>query len=372
MNTNPRYFKLGLFVLVGLALLVAGVVALGANALFARTVLVETATTESVVGLSVGAEVKFRGVPLGRVHRIELPRARYAKHAEPGDPRFGNFVVVVLALDMRNFPGVDENEAAQILERAADAGLRARVASSGLTGPGYIELIFLDPKQFPAAKLPWTPELPIIPSAPGTFTQIINSVEDLLNEFKKAEPARLVTHFDELAVTARQFIEDVDIAELRQHTLALLDEVRDTNKRVRAILDDPRVDQTLGNVSDATAMMKGEEVRAFVADLPQISNRLRDTMQRVDEIVQSEQFRKTLDGLEKTTTNAGPAAAELRQAVREVNALLISQRQDIESILYNLRRVMENAEAVTEGMRENPSRVIFGEPPPRRNPGAQK
>jgi uncharacterized coiled-coil protein SlyX len=110
----------------------------------------------------------------------------------------------------------------------------------------------------------------------------------------------------------------------------------------------------------------------MIADLSDSAARLRATMARIEEIVQGEQFKKTLDGLDQTTTNAGPAMAELRTVLREVNGLLISQRQDVESILYNLRRVLENAEGLTEDLKQNPSRAILGEPPPHRKPGAGK
>ncbi len=353
MNNDSGYLKLGIFVLSGIAVLVAGIVVLGAGALLKKTYMVETVTNESVQGLDVGAPVKFRGVPLGRLAKIELPRTRYAAKSDPANPEFGNQIILELALDADKFPEQTEAQLVTVLKKAVDAGLRARIGSSGLTGPPYVELVFLDPKDNPPPQLAWTPGLPYIPGAPGTFTKIINNVEEMLEKIREADPGKLLTDTDQLVRKLEAKVDELDLKDLQTHALELIDEVRKSNQRVQQILDNPKVDQTVGDVGDSVA-------------------RLRTTMTRIDEYVQSEQFTKMLDGLDQTTANAGPAAAELRQALREINSLLVSQRQDIASTLYNLQRTMQNIEALTEDLKQNPSRAIFGQPPPQRNPGEGK
>lgn len=353
MNNDSGYLKLGIFVLSGLGVLVAGIVVLGAGTFFRKSFLLETVTSESVQGLDIGAPVKLRGVPLGRLAKIELPRTRYGLRVDQANPDFGNYIILELAIDQSKFPEDSDEELKTLLENAVKAGLRVRIGSSGLTGPPYVELVFLDPRQNPPPPLPWTPDLPYVPSAPGTFTKIVNTFEELLEKLKEADPAKLLTDVDHLVLRLDKKVEELDVKTLETRAVDLIDEVRESNKRVQQILDNPRVDETVTNVADSVA-------------------RLKSTMARIDEIVHGEQLKKTLDGLDQTTTNAGPAMAELRQALREVNTLLVSQRQDIASILYNLQRTMQNIEGLTEDLKQNPSRAIFGQPPPQRNPGEGK
>jgi ABC-type transporter Mla subunit MlaD len=139
------------------------------------------------------------------------------------------------------------------------------------------------------------------------------------------------------------------------------------------VLNNPAIDHTLQNVSEATGsareLLGGQDMKAFAADLPRISARLRSTADRVDQLVNSQQMSKAVDGLSNTTTDADSAMVELRRSLRELNSLLAKQRQDIESVVVNLRRVLENTAALSGDLKDNPSRAIFGQPPPRHRPG---
>ena len=48
-----------------------------------------------------------------------------------------------------------------------ELGLRARLASSGIGGPTFIEVDFMDAATFPARPIAWIPEGIHIPSAPS-------------------------------------------------------------------------------------------------------------------------------------------------------------------------------------------------------------
>lgn len=297
MRTNSSYFKLGLFVMIGLAMLVAGVIVLGAGAMFKKTIAIETVTTESVDGLEVGAHVKFRGVPIGTVSGIEPAIWRHPEGTLEEHLRLGNQIVLELAINPSAFPTADPREIRSILGKSAEAGLRARVTSSGLTGPCYVELVFVDPKDYPAMQLSWKPDLPYVPSAPNAMSQVVAALESIATGLKRADVEKVVRHVDELLVDGRKAVNDLQIGELRT--------------KVGAVVD----------------------------------------------------------SLSTTTGDADRAMVELRRAMRELNGLLSTQRQDIESVIVNLRRVMENAATLTGDLKENPSRAIFGKPPPHRQPG---
>ena len=70
MSAETKFFKLGAFVLAGVAVAVGAVVVLGAGSLMRKKVLAESYVDESVQGLDVGAPVKFRGVTVGRLDDV--------------------------------------------------------------------------------------------------------------------------------------------------------------------------------------------------------------------------------------------------------------------------------------------------------------
>src|SRR5882724_11390827 len=93
MHRATNDFKLGLFVLGGIFLLVAGLLALGARRYFEPKSLFETYVAGDVDGLAVGSPVELRGVQVGRVTRIDFSWNEYVE----SQPSY-----VVLEFEMRD------------------------------------------------------------------------------------------------------------------------------------------------------------------------------------------------------------------------------------------------------------------------------
>ena len=58
MSTRANYFKIGIFVITAAGLIISAIVILGVEAVFVRTIEMETYFKESVQGLDVGAPIK--------------------------------------------------------------------------------------------------------------------------------------------------------------------------------------------------------------------------------------------------------------------------------------------------------------------------
>ena len=69
---NDNYFRLGLFVLAGIGILIALTLVFGAGKFNKKTAIIETYVTGSVTGLEVGAPARYRGVKIGSVIEIDL------------------------------------------------------------------------------------------------------------------------------------------------------------------------------------------------------------------------------------------------------------------------------------------------------------
>ena len=129
MSAKASYFRLGLFMILGVALLVGGVIVLGAGSLFKETVAAETFFDESVQGLGVGSRVRFRGVEIGTVSHIGFLRRKYPDSSWAKDPSFAKYILVEMELDPAQLPIPGTTGMRQRLSDAVESGLRLRMAS---------------------------------------------------------------------------------------------------------------------------------------------------------------------------------------------------------------------------------------------------
>jgi phospholipid/cholesterol/gamma-HCH transport system substrate-binding protein/paraquat-inducible protein B len=199
MDAKPHYFKIGLFVLVAVTLIVVAIVLLSAG-LFARNKLfIESYFSEPITGLSEGSQVQFRGVLVGRVEQIGFVGSVY--ELEPNTPaflRYASYVRVVSGVFRSKLPEMDGQTVEVVLQRMVERGLRVRVSTNILTEQAYLEIDFLDPNRFPTKPVPWVPRYPVIPSASGQLTTIKDSLDRILSEIEAIDFRGLIGSLDRL------------------------------------------------------------------------------------------------------------------------------------------------------------------------------
>ena len=121
--------QLGLFTIVSVALLVTGVIVLGAGALFQPIIPAESLVYDSVNGLDVGASVKYRGVPIGKVSALRFAYTKYPEAAadlenkENGRDIRG--VLIEMEIQQHAFPGESAQQMKDTATRLVARGLRA-------------------------------------------------------------------------------------------------------------------------------------------------------------------------------------------------------------------------------------------------------
>ncbi|MEI8076449.1 MAG: MlaD family protein [Betaproteobacteria bacterium] len=172
-NSNPNYFRLGLFVLAAIGVLVAVVLIFGSGQLFKKSFVIETYIKQSVTGLDTGASVRFRGVKIGQVTLIGLSGDIYEKDI-PFQEREQYVVVRMQIL------GETVNE--DLIQEFVKNNLRAQVKSQGITGVNYIEFNFTpNANTYPPLPYDWKPAYPTIPSLPNQADQIIGGIQKLID-----------------------------------------------------------------------------------------------------------------------------------------------------------------------------------------------
>ena len=171
-NSNPNYFRLGVFVLAAIGVLLAVILIFGSGQIFKKSFYVETYIKQSVTGLDAGASVRFRGVKIGQVTMIGLSGDIYERNLPFHDRR--QYVVVRMQIFGDK---VNEDQIGEFVKN----NLRARVKSMGITGVNYVEFDFVsNAADSPQLPYEWKPEYPVIPSLPNQADEIISGIQKLI------------------------------------------------------------------------------------------------------------------------------------------------------------------------------------------------
>jgi paraquat-inducible protein B len=334
-GSKTLFFRVGLMVLGGLAAIVGVAVWIGADRLRPAGDTFETYFAESVQGLDPGAAVRFRGVQIGRVTDILLAFNEYseAMGAVRPDDIASRLVVVRFDIDRRAV----EMRTADQYDQAVGSGLRVRMSSQGLTGVTYLEADFFDPRRFPAQRVPWTPRYRVIPSAPSTLTQFQSQAEALLAELRQADlPAVLGDLRGLLNAVREQFTSGEGYAAL----VGAADAMRSIDTTAREA--GPAVIAALNEARAAAEAVRRLTEGPLGSDVSAAAQSLRTSLARLP---------------------ATLAAAET--AVRRIDGIGADVSRDIGPLLRDLRVASDNLRAITEQMRQYPSQILFGQPPPR-------
>lgn len=311
MKQNTTYFKVGVFVLLCAVGLVVGLLFIGADVLGGEVLRMETYVDESVQGLSVGSAVLHRGVNIGQVERITFVQAEYPM--KPGTPefrQFGRYVMVVMAINPRSFPGLDRDPeiVTAMLRNQVSLGLRFKLSYQGVTGLSFIEADYVDPQRNPELSVPWIPKHIYISSAPSLFTSFTHALESVFQRLEKIQFEALSEQFIGTLAEIQTMVRDADVASIRASIVAAMEDFRETNEYVKSLLaetDDPAP----GNIRSAVAEFG-------------------NTLTRIDEM------------LERHET-------------------------DIDVVMANLKILVQNLRQVSDSLKDNPARAFFAAPPQR-------
>jgi ABC-type transporter Mla subunit MlaD len=293
MSAKPNYLKIGSFILSGAALLAAALLALGARTLVEKKTIYETYISENVEGLSLGAPVKLRGVPVGKVTRIAFTWNQYPQSSE-------SYVLVEFEVGEKSslLPPSDHPETD--LNREIDKGLRVRVKGQGITGLSILSLEYVaDSSKLPIS---WQPRNAYIPSVPGQFDQMLASIERSLRKIENIDFETISSRVTTNLVSLQDLLDQtrhVNLVGITSNANQLVEELRFTNLKLQTLLtnaDSSINTMNLGKLSDNTAQM--------IAEITRVSERLSAVIDSVD-----------TSPVNETLINARAATANLNEAI---------------------------------------------------------
>ena len=279
-TTATNHWKLGLFVLLAVGVMLGTLFWLGARRFRRESFPAISYFDESVQGLDVGSPVKFRGVTVGTVSDITIaPDHRHVQVTA------GMYVDALVRLGLRT--GAPKSD-----EEFIAPNLRVQLASAGITGVRFIQTDFFDPERYPPPHLPFEPPWNYVPSVPSTLKSVEEAAIDILNKFPAVEDGvtaaaadlrTTLASIDRLSVAL-----NADDGSFNQ----LLVQLRSAAARAQAVLDEAKVGATTTSLRETSGSLNHA-----IGEVSDVRDELRASLVSLREALES--IRTLADSLER-------------------------------------------------------------------------
>ena len=322
MASQKTKFVVGLFLVCGIGIALLAFIWLGMSRYFEKGRFYVTYFNESVQGLDKDSPVKYRGVSVGRVHSISVaPDSKLVK--------------VVLKI-----------ETGMVL----DINMVAQLKSVGITGSVFIELDQKkrdEPDRSPPLSFP--SEYPIVASKPSELGQILSGIDEILNKIKGLDLEGIAAKIKSNLDTVETTVQEANVKGLARKFERSLDQLNQ-------ILDGHQWDKILASTQETI-----REANGFFAKGNAALAHAENAFAQASEILADKQhvIRQALENINRVIDKS----ASLTTGADETFSLL---RQNLLVSAQNLERASENLNRFLEILAEQPSQLILGDPPPRR------
>lgn len=303
MEPRAHHVLIGLFVVLGISTTLAFTLWLARPSGGQPTDTYVVVFNESVTGLTVGSDVRYTGIPVGRVTHLQL---------NPEDPRK---VQAYIAVD----PGTP-------IKSDTDARLRM----AGITGGAEIQLSGGSPDSPPLT----TPgsQLPVIHAEPSALARLTGGGEQLVD--------RLLTLFD------------------RADKLLSIENIH----RVSATLDN--VEHISGVVADRSGeiVQAIENLNETTDHARRVTDQTARLVERANAMV-DERGEPLLDSATRTVTSLERTSTRLEELLRENEVALGGGMQGLRHVgpaLQELRALLSSLRAITRRLEDDPGEYLFG------------
>lgn len=371
MTTQKTKFIVGLFVASGIAIAVVAIIYLGMSHYLEKGYYYVIYFDESVQGLDRDSPVKYKGVSIGRVESISVaPDAK--------------LIQVVLKIESGQTLGSD---------------VIARLKSVGITGIMFVELdkkkegepegFRPEPDRFP---LPYK----VIASKPSDISELMLGIDNLLNNMKGIDLKGISDRVKTTLNKVDQMIEDANVKKISGS-------IEDSVDRINNILKKERLDKltaSLDDISQLTSDAKGitSSVKTSVENLKYVLEKkrwdkimasvedaagsLNSLMNRAENAVaKTEGTISSMDRIFSENENTiKDAISEFKKALENANTFLtkstffigntddslLQLKKYLLLIAQNLEKASDNLNRLTNRLDDQPSQLIFGSPPPKR------
>ena len=327
MASLKTKFSVGLFLIIGISVIIIGVIWLGMSNYLEKGRLFVSYFDESVQGLDADSPVKYRGVHIGRVHSI-------------GVAPDGKLIEVILKIESEIQPDGNTED------------LVAQLKSVGITGLMFLELEQKDINTEKTPSYSFKTQYPVIATRPSQISKIRQGIEDVFDLFRALDAE---TISDQLTSALKKVNKTIDDAQLVQ----LVGDVRTTVKSLQRLVDTKQMDRLLASLEKTSGDFSQMAVNADGG-----ITEMRQTVNRLGQVIDS-----SGGNIEGVTADLKASATEIKRAMETATALLESTDRQVDTIqrqvLVTLNRIDRATATLNRSLDQlanQPSQVIFSAP----------
>ena len=326
MPSQRTKFIVGLFLTGGTGIILLAVIWLGTSRYLEEGQFYVTYFNESVQGLDKDSPVKYRGVSIGRVLKITVaPDSKLIKvilKIESGQPLGSNVV--------------------------------AQLKLVGITGIMFVELDQKkegEPDRSP--KLTFPSEYPIVASQPSDIGEIFRSVDQILSKLKALDLEGISDRVKSDLDMMERTMADANVKGLSRKAESSLD-------ALNRILDNEKWGNILASVE-----MAARAANELISNFSVTVGRADRLFARVEGITADSQgkIETALDEFGRAMVNANLLLEKGTSLAGETDATFSHLKQHLLVTMQNLERTSENLNRISEILADQPSQLLFGEPP---------
>ncbi|MGB0372313.1 MAG: MlaD family protein [Opitutales bacterium] len=308
MSKRANPVTIGIFVVSAFVLLLGTLSFLGATKLMRENPRYVLFFDESVNGLDVGAWVKFKGVPVGRVAEIRIRMPNQL-------PELDGVPVIIELYDQHIVDNLGAQSVVSDPENLAQhirLGLRARLNTESLiTGLLFVELDYVENAPEPIYYQD-VPELLEIPTVPSQLQEIARNATAAIAKIGDIDFAELGRNMNRLLFTVNARVDQLDVRGLSSRMNNILGEIE-------SIVEGDRMVRVVENL-DSTVLSIQAVSNNINDALPQLLEDVNRAVESLDTTF--EQATKTLESVDNAVSPKAKLYKELVATVEEAQATL--------------------------------------------------
>ena len=328
-KANPTL--IGAFVFGATIIAIGAVLFFGSADLFAKKQTYVTYFSQSVNGLGVGSNVKYKGVTVGKVTKVQL------QFQGSGEPPIVKVLYEIDTNNLLNKYGLSITLFdRKIHQRAVENGFRAKMDFESLiSGQLFIALDFYR-DAVPAVFYEKGNEGPFeIPSQPSDIEAIVGELTKAVGNIGSVDFKALAADVQSLVASARSGIDSMH-----------LDQLGSSLKK------------TSDSISD---LVSGDQVKGALASVRQSFDQLTATLKGLN---------PALGDLKPTLDQAKGALANLQRSTAELNQILkpdSSLRYQLDTSLSQINSAAASIQQLSDFLQRHPNSILFGRKPANAN-----
>jgi len=328
-KANPTL--IGAFVFGSIIIAIGAVVYFGSADLFAKKQQYVTYFQQSVNGLGVGSNVKYKGVTVGKVNKVQL------KFQGASGPPIVKVLYEIDTKNLLNKYGISINLTdRKTHDRAVEAGFRAKLDFESLiSGQLFIALDFYKDAAPVVLHEESNSGVFEIPPQPSDIEAILANLTKAIGNLGSIDFAALAKDVQTLLVSARNGIDSMHLEQLGT---------------------------SLNNASNSISnLFNGDQVKRVLASVHDSFDQLTATLKSLNPAIGD--LKPTLDQARAALTNLQRSTAELNQILKPDSSL----RYQLDSSLSEINAAAASIQQLSDFLQRHPNSVLFGRKPANAN-----